>query len=581
MVGTAAAPRQSDIRAQVRDRAIHPSYICSRYRVHAMQTTDSELIGTVIGRYRVMTSLGTGTMGHVYDGEHVETGARVALKVLHPHHQGSEAAARSLREGKTLGLFHHPNIVELLEVGQGDDGSMFLATEIVPGVSLRELLNGGRVDSRRALTIIDQVLDALGTAHALGVVHRDVKPENVMLADDDNVEGREVVKVLDFGVAKLLGDTPKVLGEANLTQVGLSVFGSPDYISPESALGNPIDGRSDLYSVGAMLFELLTGKPPFEASEPQEILRLNIVAPIPTLASRASGRTFTPELEGLVAEALAKEPDQRFRSAAEMRTALQGALRSIDAPPLSALQPTIMTPSIPAPDPVPRTAPPVTSHVVRGHRRDRALAWARSHRIALAAGGAALLGLVVLAIAVGGSKPSREHARNAADPASLVALGHQRFAAGKRVDALAYYERALRLSSNVATDDEVRQNLAKALEGKDTVAAVIALELLASQMSPPLREPIIEAASAGKQLDVRHRAFAIAERDGFETKIDRVASWSLDLQQATSCDDRRVAIDKLASASDKRAVAAIKRARAFKCVEKAADDAIARLESGT
>jgi hypothetical protein len=200
----------------------------------------------------------------------------------------------------------------------------------------------------------------------------------------------------------------------------------------------------------------------------------------------------------------------------------------------------------------------------------------------LTAGCATLVVVTAVAVVVSGpDDAARAHAGGSGDPATLVALGHERFAAGRRADALAAYEHAMRLSTKIAASDDVRDNITKTLDGKDAVASVIALELLASSVKPPVREPIIAAASSGKVLEVRHRAFAIAERDGFDAKVDRVESWSLDLQQAASCEDRKIAIDRLASANDKRAVAAIKRARAFKCVEKAADEAIARLESGT
>lgn len=572
-----------------------------------MQTSDADLVGKVIESYQVVRSLGTGTMGNVFEAEHRQTGARVALKVLHPHHQGSEAASRFLREGKTLGLFRHRNIVELLEVGRGEDGALFLATELVRGVSLRDLMNDGRVEPRRALTIVRHVLEALGAAHAVGVVHRDVKPENIMLADGGSPEGTDLVKVLDFGVAKLLGDTAQVLGEANLTRVGLSVFGSPDYIAPEVALGKPVDTRADLYSAGAVLYELLAGRPPFDAQDPGELLRLHVTAAVPALAQRAPERTFTPQLEFVVAEALAKDPDKRFRSAAEMITAIDAALHSLDQPSLSALlgpmqampsEPTVVAspgaqnmiapPALPAAS----TPPPATetSSLFGADRSSARTATPaakptlgellRRNKMFVAAGAGTMLVVIVLAVALAGGDDTPA-AGSRGDASTYLSLGHERFTAGRRADALAAYERAIRLSPKLASNDQLRANVMKTLEGKDAVAGVIALELLASQMKPAERDVIIATASTNKQLDIRRRAFAIAERDGFADKVDRVESWSLDLGQATTCDERRAAIQRLAEIGDKRSLAALKRAKAHKCVEKDATDAISRIEAGS
>src|SRR5678816_2672667 len=143
-----------------------------------------DLVGMIAAsRYKVLARIGRGTTRDVYEAEHVSLGTKIALKVLHEQDAESEAAARFLREGKTLGLFRHPNIVELIEVGRLDDGRLFLATELVRGISLREVMDRGILDQRRALLIVRQVVDALAAAHAVGVIHRDVKPENIMLAE--------------------------------------------------------------------------------------------------------------------------------------------------------------------------------------------------------------------------------------------------------------------------------------------------------------------------------------------------------------------------------------------------------------
>jgi len=284
-----------------------------------------DLVGTTAaGKYRVVGTLGTGSMGIIYEAEPLDGGAPVALKVLRV--DDPTIAARFLREAKTMSLFQHRHIVELLEVGQLDDGTLCFATELVRGTTLRELLRAGALETRRALAIARQVLDALGHAHAMGVVHRDVKPENIMLAAGEH----ELVKILDFGVAKLIGDTPAVLGEGTLTITGYGALGTPSYMSPEAVLGRALDARADLYAVGVLLFEMLAGAPPYAHEDVAVLMRMHAAAAIPSLRERAPARQVTSELELVITEALAKKPELRFKSAAEMIDAVDAAVRSLD-----------------------------------------------------------------------------------------------------------------------------------------------------------------------------------------------------------------------------------------------------------
>jgi serine/threonine-protein kinase len=575
--------------------------------VHDNAPSDG-LIGTVSAGYRMIGRLGSGTMGHVYEAEDTSAGRHVALKVLHKHHQ-KELAPRFLREGKTLALLSHPNIVQLVDMGQLDDGALFLATELVPGESLRELMDRGVVEQRRALRMVRQLLEALDAAHALGVVHRDIKPENVMLAAG---ERGDLVKVLDFGVAKLLADTVAGLGEANLTSVGFSIFGSALYIAPESVTGQPIDARIDIYSAGAMLYEMLTGRPLFDHEDPTVILRMHAFDPAPTLRAGAPSSTFTQQVEDLVAKALAKRPDDRFRSAADMIVALDEALASL-APPISDAPQNAKSPSVHITQPatvarassLPR-AP--TEHVRR----------AAGKRTLVIAGAvtAGVIALAVLVVGSGGSRSSAapatrgavadlddsaqrassliasgkqreaaallerqlEGATTAEHGRSYLALGHARFALGERLEALSAYERALRAMPALGSDTTLRTNLISMLEGKDSLGIVLALQLL-SELSPPANEEIVGYASHGKLLDGRRRAAMLAERDGIADRIDRVASWTLDLRQSASCDERKQTIAQLANAADRRAVPALKRARGVKCLAGAAADALAKLQA--
>ena len=301
-----------------------------------LSTALAEAVGrTVGGRYRLGILLGRGGVGAVYEAEHLQTGGTVAVKVLLPGLPDAvRVAERFRREARVGTLLDHPNIVELLDLVAEDD-TLYLVMERVRGRSVAAVLEDGTIVPRRALVIARQVLDALAHAHDRGLIHRDIKADNIMLAAAGTPEAPyERVKLLDFGLVKLVGDAAG--GADKLTQTGL-VFGTPSYMAPEQALGRPLDGRADLYSLGIVLFEMLTGRRPYVSPDPVTLLRMQAAAPVPTLAGAAPGRPWcTAELEALIAGALAKRPDDRFRDAAEMRAGLDRAFVSLDHLPAGA-----------------------------------------------------------------------------------------------------------------------------------------------------------------------------------------------------------------------------------------------------
>ncbi len=272
--------------------------------------------GTVLfRRYRLLEQLGIGGMGTVYRVEHTMLRRERALKVVNPGvlSGGPEGLQRFCREILLLSRLQHPNICQLYDAGH-DGEHFYMAMELLEGEELAALLEReGPLPVPRAVAITRQILAALALAHRSSVVHRDLKPENVMLTGDDRV------KLLDFGVARTLADEQGVFR----TSLGL-ISGTPAYMAPEQCSDGPSDPRSDLYAVGVMLFEMVTGRLPFQAKNPIALIGLHVTEPPPRLADAAPERAFPPELEELVARLLAKQPDERPPDAAAVSRALDG-----------------------------------------------------------------------------------------------------------------------------------------------------------------------------------------------------------------------------------------------------------------
>jgi len=274
------------------------------------------LVGqTIGGRYRIERLLGEGGMGAVYEAEHTLMHKRVAVKVLHAEMSlMSEVVTRFEREAMAAAHIEHPNVATATDFGKLDDGSFFLVLEFVEGQSLREAIRKGPFVASRAVRVARQIASALSRAHGLGIVHRDLKPENVMLVARDGDE--DFVKVLDFGIAKVpVGDiAPKsAAGDKALTQVGM-IYGTPEYMPPEQALGQDVDRRADLYSLGVILYEMLASKRPFDDESKVKLLGMHITAPVPPLPAELQ---VPADLEALIVKLLAKDPKDRLQEARE------------------------------------------------------------------------------------------------------------------------------------------------------------------------------------------------------------------------------------------------------------------------
>jgi serine/threonine-protein kinase len=272
------------------------------------------LIDTLFdGRYRIQRKLGAGGMADVYLAEDQELGRRVAIKILDGRHANdAQFIERFRREAKNAAALNHPNIVSIYDRGNAED-TYYIAMEYLDGRTLKELIVGhGAAPVRVAIEYARQILSALRFAHRHGIVHRDIKPHNVL------VDGEGRVKVTDFGIARA--------GASQMTETG-SIVGTAQYLSPEQARGGEVDQRSDLYSLGVVLYELLTGKTPFEGDTPVEIAMKHLSAtPKPPSELR---KDIPPELDMVVLRALAKDPNERYQSADEMEGDLDRVARGL------------------------------------------------------------------------------------------------------------------------------------------------------------------------------------------------------------------------------------------------------------
>jgi eukaryotic-like serine/threonine-protein kinase len=305
----------------------------------AEKEAGESLVGTVLaGRYRIERLLGSGGMGSVYRAEHVLMRKACAVKVLHREMtQVKEVVARFEREAVAAARIEHPNVATATDFGQLDNGSFYLVLEFIEGKSLSQLIaETGPLNEERALLIARQMSDALAAAHAAGIVHRDLKPDNVMLVTKDG--SSDFVKVLDFGIAKVKIDESGSTEQA-LTRLN-TVMGTPEYMAPEQARGETVDHRADLYTVGVILYEMLSGKSPFRHEEFVVVLTKKLTEDPAQLAAHISQGT-----RDLVSGLLQRQPEDRPQSATELVGRIDSILgyspspNSVAFAPLSAQMP--------------------------------------------------------------------------------------------------------------------------------------------------------------------------------------------------------------------------------------------------
>ncbi|MCB9600465.1 MAG: protein kinase [Sandaracinus sp.] len=288
-----------------------------------LRAVQDPLVGrTVGGRYRLISRLGAGGMSAVYLARHVLIDRLVAVKTLRRDlAQDPVQRDRFIREARAVNRVNHQNIVEITDFGETDDGLVYLVMEYVAGDSLLRVIGSDApFEPMRALHIAEQTASALGRAHQMGIVHRDLKPENVLVVR--RKDGRDFVKLLDFGIAKIL-DAPSLTGSQQ-------IFGTPGYIAPEYIQSTAIDGRADLYSLGVLMYEMVTGALPFDYEYPGDLLVKHVTEqPIPPSEREP---TVEPALEKLILRALEKDPARRFRDAYHFLEELRLARERLGGP---------------------------------------------------------------------------------------------------------------------------------------------------------------------------------------------------------------------------------------------------------
>lgn len=299
-----------------------PEFLQTRPSSHSSHPPADPFIGKQIEKYRILKQIGEGGMGVVYEAEHIHIGKKVALKILREDYtKKQDVVERFKQEARSASIIGHPNIIDVTDFGYTNDGRVFFIMEYLEGEDLATILENERaLKWHRAVKIALQVCHGLEAAHSKGIIHRDMKPENIFIVHPNTKD--EKVKILDFGIAKM-----SILDHESkrLTRTGV-VFGTPEYMSPEQAAGKTIDKRVDIYSLGVIMYEMITSKVPFTGDSFMAILSKHIFDKVPPLKEVSPNLHIPESLEKTIYKCLEKEPENRFESAAQLASALESVL---------------------------------------------------------------------------------------------------------------------------------------------------------------------------------------------------------------------------------------------------------------
>jgi serine/threonine-protein kinase len=547
------------------------------------------LVGTVLGdRYRILSRIGVGGMGAVYRAEHTMMKREVAVKVLLPEFGGRDEFARRFeREAQSASRLAHPNIITVTDFGRTADGSLFLAMELLAGHSLTSVIKAGPLPRDRALAIARQMLDALEHAHGAGVVHRDLKPDNIMLLERS--ARADIVKILDFGIAKV---SEPASGREALTQAGV-IFGTPDYLSPEQALGEPVDARADIYAAGVILFEMLTGRRPYESEDKVRIISMHLSHPLPRMRDVSPAVDVPLPIEQAVLQALEKQREHRFASAAAFQAALEDAEAVVAASPAMAGGAGSDEGGAGAVFRAASAAGPWLRQGLTRHRR--AVAAAVAGVVLIAAG--ITLGVRKGAFPGGSGALSGGRApRPAPLPPALVGeirraegllaagellkarlaleqllsehpqsarvrylLGRLAFADDRHGEALDAYREAIALDAGFRGDPVLIEHLGVAL-GEPRIADE-ALDLAVDRVGRPAVALLERVANEGNDVDRRRRAAEALDDLGEGKRVDRVELRIAELRKAELCEEKKPLVIALGDSGDLRALPALRAQR--------------------
>jgi eukaryotic-like serine/threonine-protein kinase len=576
------------------------------------QADEEALVGTIVdGRYALEEIVGRGGMGVVYRGEHVTIRRPVAVKVLLSALAGiPELRSRFEREAMAIGKIDNPNCVGVFDVGSMPDGSLYLVMEFLEGEPLGDLLQRENLlEPPRAMHILSHVLRGLEHIHSVGIVHRDIKLDNIHLITQDG--DPDFAKILDFGIAKTIGAEQQ--DEVKLTQAGIA-FGTPLYMAPEQALGNPIDGRADLYAASVMAYEMLTGRPPFYSDDKIELLSMHTTREPPPMRERMpkGARPVPSAIEALVRRGLAKRPADRIPSATEYlaqihealattarvdRTASEAPVGSTGAQPLVTMTGSsmIISEALTPPPPKPIDLLPGVPKTGAARISLTPLPIPKLRSIWLYVVGLLVAGAIGVAIAVWTTRkpptpvnvaepeadtPAAAAAKElekgnpagaiaileavkdqiAEDPIAQLQLGHALAATRENKRALAAYTIALELKPELEVDQALRANLASITDDKDTDVLSGAFELMITKTRVTEAKERLLSAAVEQDMERRAAVRPLIEKLGFGDQVDWFLAYSLDLQQGTTCEKRKPAVAKLRATGDARAIKLLEQA---------------------
>ena len=488
-----------------------------------LQNATGDLVGAIIAdRYHVIGKLGEGGMGQVYLAEHVKMGRKSALKVMNPALvKDADAISRFNREAANASRINHPNVADVYDFGETPDGIIYLAMELVEGPALTKVIEEqGPLSPSRVATIIRQASEALAVAHDMGIVHRDLKPDNIMLAR--NRDGSDCAKIVDFGIAKAADSAAQ-----KVTKTGL-VIGTPEYMSPEQLAGDTLDGRSDIYSLALVAFNMLTGKLPFPAETAQESMIMRLTEAPKKLAQMRPEVRWTEPVQAALDRALQRDVDARYASASEFGRALSSALDAMSsaAPVAAARAPEGRASAASATLPVTRVGPDRPAAVVPDQPAAASVRPApprRRYATAFAAGGAALVVVLIGAAMVMNRPAGRVAAADSVTPARPAPSD------GKVPDTTRYFRR-IDSAAALPPGQVAKGNLSEAMSAADIATELDSLEKIVNGDITPNEaqrvirrleqirrgikgnEPLVQAAiiTAGAQSTLRNNAAACA-----------------------------------------------------------------------